>query len=175
MEYVILGFLMFRVLSQYDLMKALKEEVSPFYKASLGSLQNGLKKLENSHHIEVSKTIKNGRKKNQYSITKSGEAYFKSFMLQDINKNKFEIETNTRLFFMGFMAVTERLHIVNNILEHLEKIINQYEEGEKEFRKRIWSTKMDVFVVYQFKTLSLGIHHYKSTLEWFKALKKELE
>ncbi len=46
MEYVILGFLMIRALSQYDLMKVLKEEVSPFYKPSLGSLQNALKKLE---------------------------------------------------------------------------------------------------------------------------------
>ncbi len=96
-------------------------------------------------------------------------------MLTSISHTKFEAETSTRLFFMGLMAVKDRIVIVDKVIKYLEELIAKYEEGEKTFKNRTWTKEQEDYVTYQFKTLSLGIHNHKSNLEWFKALREELE
>lgn len=175
MEYVILGFLMIRDLSQYDLLNALKEKVSPFYQASLGSVQSALKKLEKNGYISLNKTVVNGRSKNIYTITVEGKSYFKVFMLGDIDDHKFEAQTSTRLFFMGSISLDNRKFVVDKVIDYLEITINAYVEGEQLYNRKVIPVALKEMATYQFKTLNLGIHNLRSSLKWFEEFRQELE
>ena len=153
MIYVILGFLLLRELSQYDLLKALKQEVSPFYQASLGSVQSALKKLEKEGYVTVNKTVVNGRAKNIYKINDEGKKFFEQFMLGEINPNKFEAEVGTRLFFLGHLGMKERFIVVDKVISHLESLIKAYEEGAVLYKKQSFDPAYADVVKYQFKTL----------------------
>lgn len=175
MMYVILGFLLLRELSQYDLVKALKQEVSPFYKASLGSVQSALKKLEKEGFVSVNKIVVNGRAKNIYKISNEGDIVFKEFMLGDINPNKFEAQVSTKLFFLGLLNKNEKLVVVNQVIMTLKSYIQSFEEGAILYKNQKFEKAYANVVKYQFKTLELGIHNHRSNLEWFTYLKEELE
>lgn len=175
MEYVLLGFLLLRSLNQYELYQALKNKVSPFYQASLGSIQSTLKKLESGGYVTVSKVSDDGRKKNIYTITDSGKARFSTWMAGDINENKFEAETSTRLFFLGLMPEEERKGIINGIIALLQTAVAEYEEAERTYKQRTYEEKYSEVVKYQFKTLNLGMNYYRHTLAWFEELRKEME
>jgi DNA-binding PadR family transcriptional regulator len=95
MEFVILGLLMIRGLSQYDIRKALQQKVSPFYSASLGSIQAALKKLEGNGHIEINEVIENGRGKKIYTINHTGRQYFMDWMLSSIAPNRLDRWNNS--------------------------------------------------------------------------------
>ncbi|WP_025025397.1 PadR family transcriptional regulator [Caldalkalibacillus mannanilyticus] len=61
MEFVILGLLMIRQMSQYDIKKILQQKISPFFSPSLGSIQSALKKLMDNGHIELDEVVEGGR------------------------------------------------------------------------------------------------------------------
>lgn len=166
---------MFKALSQYDLMNALKEEVSPFYQPSMGSLQNGLKKLTELGYIVVEQTTHGKRKKNLYAITDSGKKAFIEFMIGDISETKYEAQTSTRLFFMGFANHEERLIIVDKIIEFLVNRLAVFEAGEQRFRETQYDAKYKDNVHYQFKTLELGIFQDRQMIEWFRGLREEIQ
>lgn len=175
MEYVLLGFLLLRSLNQYELYQALKNKVSPFYQASLGSIQSSLKKLESGGYVSVAKISDDGRKKNIYTITDEGKIRFQTWMNGDINENKFEAETSTKLFFLGLLSEEERKGVINQIITLLKTTIADYEEAERGYKQRTYEEKYRDVVKYQFKTLSLGMNHYRHTLTWFEELLREME
>jgi DNA-binding PadR family transcriptional regulator len=175
MEYVILGFLLLKSFTQYDLYKALQKKVSPFYSPSLGSIQSALKKLEILHFISVDKRKENGKSKNIYTIEKTGEVYFKSWMLQGLSSTKFEAETSTKLFFLGLLSKDDRKQVVDTIISFLDSLVQSFEQDETEFLKKEVEQEKHLIVKYQLKTLSLGKYNYRQSLEWFIDLRKEME
>lgn len=175
MDKVILGFLMFRVLSQYDIRKALQKEVSPFYQASLGSIQSALSKLEQLGFVSVEYNIESKRKKNLYCITESGVEAFKEWMQGPFGKTKFDAEVSTRLFFLGVMPKEERIEIVKSIIDFLEIAIERFRTGQNEYIQFEYEKRYKDVVKYQLETLSLGINSYEATLSWFKSLLEKEE
>jgi DNA-binding PadR family transcriptional regulator len=175
MEYVILGFLLLKSFTQYDLYKALQKKVSPFYSPSLGSIQSALKKLEILHYIDVDKRIENGKNKNVYTIEDAGKVYFKSWMLQDLSTTKFEVEASTKLFFLGLFSKEDRKKVVDTIISFLDSLVQSFEQDETEYLKKEVEPEKYLIAKYQLKTLSLGKYNYRQSLEWFINLRKEME
>ncbi len=175
MEYVILGFLLIRNLTQYDIKAALEKKVSPFFSASLGSIQAALKKLENNVHVEVYETVENGRKKKIYSITGTGKTHFMTWMLSYVLPNKTEHEVTTRLFFLGLMQPSERLNICKSIICELENKVKEFKEGRSESAQMRVPEQLVDIVKFQLKTLDLGLYYYTQILEWFRNFYLELE
>jgi DNA-binding PadR family transcriptional regulator len=170
MEHVILGFLLIRALSQYDIHKALQKEVSPFYKASLGSIQNALKKLEKMGCVTIQRINEGGRRKNIYEITDLGKKQFEEWMKGEVRESRFEAEVSVRLFFMGHLDRESRISIIKGYILFLEKMIKDMDEAEKVYQKQNVKEDYKEIVEYQFNTLDYGLHVYKATLEWFRNL-----
>lgn len=170
MENIILGFLLMKNLSQYEIKKALEKKPSPFISASLGSIQAALKKLLAKGHITMQATMENGRKKNIYQITDSGKNSFHEWMLMEIDEYNFDHLLMTKLFFLGLLPLENQQKFVNNI-------INQLNEINKELRSVAVSDELlaHPLAKFQFKTLDLACENYKQTLKFFTNLKKELE
>lgn len=175
MEYVILGLLMIRDLSQYDMRNALQQKVSPFFSASLGSIQAALKKLEGNAHVEYTEVVENGRRKKVHSINRTGREYFIDWMLSSSTPNRLEQDATTRLFFLGFMPASDRIAIIKAVVSQLESIVQEFEESSIEANKKEVPEHLKLVIEFQFKTLDLGLFNHKSMLEWFTNLLIELE
>lgn len=172
MEFVLLGFLLIRQLSQYDMYMALSKKVSPFYSASLGSIQATLKKLEAKGYISVEKEEGHGRRKNTYTINGSGKAYFIEWMLSEFSEPKFDIQLHTRIFFLGHLEDSDRIKVVDHAIQFLK---SQIDEFEAEGIKRPDEKDYVEVVKYQLKSLDLAVVGLKSTLEHLILMKKEME
>ncbi|RUT29628.1 PadR family transcriptional regulator [Paenibacillus zeisoli] len=175
MGFVILGLLMIRSLSQYDIRNALQQKVSPFFSASLGSIQAALKKLESLDHIVCHEVTENGRRKKIYSINQSGTQYFKDWMLSQVAPSRLEQDVTTRLFFLGLMTMTDRLTILNIVVVQLEASVHEFEAAFLEANHKEIPDHLKDIAAYQLKTLELGLYYHQSMLEWFTKLSKELE
>ncbi|XID95639.1 PadR family transcriptional regulator [Paenibacillaceae bacterium WGS1546] len=175
MEFVLLGFLMIRALTQYEMKKTLQRKVSPFYSASLGSIQSALKKLEDGAYIECRETVERGRRKKVYAIAEPGKQRFMSWMTGPIAPNRLEQEMTTRLFFLGLMDPPERLAIVRMIADRLEAELREYDAASAEAAGMAVPDRLRPIADYQLKTLELGIRLHRSSLDWFKGLREQLE
>ncbi|MCL6604423.1 MAG: PadR family transcriptional regulator [Paenibacillus sp.] len=175
MEFVILGFLMIRQLTQYEIRNALQQKVSPFFSASLGSIQAALKKLESNEHVELTEVVENGRRKKIYSLNSSGKKYYLDWMLTSIAPHRLDQEVSTKLFFLGHMSPTERITIVKAIITQLEVIVHEYESSAKEAHEKTVPEHLQQIAKYQLKTLDLGLFYYQSMLSWFISLITEME
>jgi DNA-binding PadR family transcriptional regulator len=177
MAYVLLGFLCLRALTQYDILKALKMRVSPFYQPSLGSIQTSLKKLLSEGWVTVEIT-RDGRKKNIYRITDAGKKTFEDWMLADSyseNVSKLDTELSTRLFFLGLLKPDERLVIMESAVNYIEKLLVEYRNADKIYSETIFLPSLEDVAKFQLKTLSMGIHQLASMLDWLRVLFRELE
>lgn len=177
MAYVLLGFLCLRALTQYDILKALKMRVSPFYQPSLGSIQTTLKKLLSAGWVTV-QTTGGGRKKNTYHITDAGKQAFTQWMLADTyaeSLSKMDAELSTRLFFLGLMKPVERKQIVKTAVDNINKILAEYSRADEVYSLKTCSPEFMDVARFQLKTLSMGIHQLASMRDWLRKLYHELE
>ena len=171
MEYIILGLLMIRSLSQYDILKALEKEVSPFYSASLGSIQNALKRLTEKSLIEMKAVENSNRGKKIFSITDEGMYYFKTWMLSESSREKFENELPNKLFFMGHLSKSDRKTLIQTNIKTLMTIIDAY----RLIQVASLTMEEDRIMHYQLKTLKLGLSYFESTLTFLESLLIEEE
>ncbi len=177
MAYVLLGFLCLRGLTQYDILKALKLRVSPFYQPSLGSVQATLKKLLSAGWATV-EVSEGGRKKNTYRITEAGRLAFSQWMLTDTfmeSVSRLDAELSTRLFFLGLMTAGERKQIVKSAADNIEKLLAEYRQADNAYGQKAIPVGYEDVARFQLKTLSMGIHQLASMLGWLRGLYDELE
>jgi DNA-binding PadR family transcriptional regulator len=177
LAYVLLGFMCLRALTQYDILKALKMRVSPFYQPSLGSIQATLKKLLNVGWVTV-EVSQGGRKKNIYRITDAGKKAFEGWMLADAydeSVSKLDAELSTRLFFLGLMRRDERKKIVKTAVDFIEKLLTEYGKADEVYSKTVCPPSFADVARFQLKTLSMGIHQLASMRNWLRGIYSELE
>ena len=175
MDYVILGFLLLKSLSQYDIQQLLAKKPSPFYSSSLGSIQASLKKLERIGYITLSRTRENNRSKNLYAINSSGKDAFTDWFLDEINPQKFEAETSTKLFFLGLLPAGDRVLVVRKIIAFLEMSLDGFQEAEEFYRQVQVPPGFKDVAMYQLKTLDYGLYQVQQNLIWFNNLVNEME
>ncbi|WP_164779794.1 helix-turn-helix transcriptional regulator [Paenibacillus kobensis] len=175
MEFVILGLLLIRRLTQYEIKNALKQKVSPFFSASLGSIQAALRKLESEQHVQFEEVIDNGRNKKVYSITVPGTEHWRNWMLSPPSPNRFEQDATTRLFFLGFLAKHEQLAVLSQIIRLLNAAVREFEDAEAEAQGKEIPSSLKQVVRFQLLTLDFGLHAHRSALEWFTRLYAEME
>lgn len=166
---------MIRNLTQYDIRNALQQKVSPFFSASLGSIQAALKKLEGNSHVELNEVVENGRRKKIYTINKLGKQYFLDWMLSSIAPNRLEQDATTRLFFLGHMTIADRHAIVEEIITGLETTVLEFQSASLDANLKEVPEHLKHVVKYQIKTLELGLFYHQSMLGWFQNLLLELE
>lgn len=174
MELVILGFLLIRTLSQYEIKKAMGKELSPYYSPSLGSIQTTLKKLIEKGLITLDADQSSGRKKNLYTITEQGIVYFKQLMQSEFSDQKFEAESSTRLFFLGHLNKEDRMSLIQNIIIYLDEKLSDFEKERVNAEEVEIEEKYKKIVKYQLSSLSLAYSQYKCALRFYNNLLEEM-
>ena len=175
MEYVVLGLLLIRPRTIYEINGWFKMSISLFYRASYGSLQIAVKKLLAKGYIDYKESIENGRHKKTYSITNAGTQAFFIWMHDGIPKNNLEVVGLSKLFFLGLLKdLNEREEVISKIRTGLKETINELELVEKQIHSYEIPESDKAVFYYQAKTLDYGIWTNKAALKWFNKLASEL-
>lgn len=175
MELVILGFLMIKSLSQYEIKKALTRNLSPYYSASLGSIQSALKRLIKKELILCKMGLDKGRKKNIYSLTDKGRAEFFNLMQRDFVSSKFDTDMATRLFFLGLLDNESKLFLVKKMLVTVEEKLRAFDQEKEDAEKKHLDPAYKEIQKFQLKSLELAYRQYQTAKEFFEEQILELE
>lgn len=166
LEYVILGCILDKEMTGYEIKQGIERGIGLFYKASYGSLYPLLKKLSDREAVTVREAPEGKRMKKYYQATEKGKEEFFSWLK---DAESYEQERGTllvRVYFMDRLTEEERAPLFEAYereklakLAELEKLAAHFGNGE------------DCYY-YKLSTLSYGIVKLKAELSWYYAVRK---
>ena len=170
MEFVILGLLLLKNQTIYDLNKSFSEIISLFYRASYGSLRTTLSKLKDNNMVYTLNTVENGRKKTYYEINQKGISYFYEWMESDLTSIKTSL-MNTKLFFLDHIKDNSiKLKIVTNLYDLTN---NQNKDLIKLNQSIMMHSKDETsegIIESQYLTLGLGLVTTKAVVKYLESI-----
>jgi DNA-binding PadR family transcriptional regulator len=167
-DYLVLGLLMYRPLTMYDIKKAMEKSTDHFYSASFGSLHPALKKLTDKGLVTFQQTLEGGRGKKIYTITDLGKEAFLEWLRQDIPTEAVREPSLLKVFFMGHLGEGERQPILEHYLGEIAKHLAQL-GGLLEAAKGLEvPAHLEAHKTHQIATLEFGIAYYQFVTDWYK-------
>ena len=199
MEIIILGFLMLKPCTIYEMRKFIDANLSSISSSGTGSIQAVIKKSLGNRMITCSEYVEKGVNKKVYELTAEGKAYF----MDSLSKPMLYKEKNMELakfFFMGFVPAAKREALIDEYIKELETekaklthirentpdveeaIVNYMEylktKGAVEDFKNTLQSKSAIesardIASFQFASLELSIDKIDFEIRWFKNFKKQ--
>lgn len=166
LEYIILGFLMYGVMSGYDLKQYMAKSTSNFFDASFGSIYPALKRLEERGQISSTEVVDCGKYKKLYTITETGKSDFINWLEQPLKFSKTKLDHLVKVFFLGLLPKEKALEILQGFIKKVDLVLHELKESQPKIK-----AKTDMF---QYSTLLYGINYYKFIIDWSNDLLREL-
>lgn len=167
-DYLVLGLLMYRPLTMYDIKKAMEKSTDHFYSASFGSLHPALKKLTEKGLVTFQQTLESGRGKKTYTITDLGKETFLEWLRQDIPTEAVREPSLLKVFFMGHLGEGERQAVLEHYLREVTTHLTQL-GGLLEVAKKLEvPAHMEAHKTHQLATLEFGIAYYTFVIDWYR-------
>ncbi|MBP1989385.1 PadR family transcriptional regulator [Paenibacillus eucommiae] len=176
MEYVLLGLLILKSQTIYEMNKAFQQGIALFYRASYGSLQTALKKLMQQGYIGFEEEVDAGRNKKVYYITGKGKEAFMEWMEADLPASRLESTALSKVFFLGLIdGKLKKQGIIQRIINQIQLAAAELQHMDEAYQQfKVQDSYKEVFV-YQLKTLDYGIQTHRFAKEWFEGLLGELQ
>ncbi|MDM8101863.1 MULTISPECIES: PadR family transcriptional regulator [Oceanobacillus] len=194
MDTIILGFLMIRGSTIYELRQSIKQTLSNVSSDSTGSIQAGIKKLLKKEWITFEEHIEGSVNKKTYYITEAGVKHFRENISTPMLYKEKNMELS-KFFFQGFADHSEHEAFINSYLEELEKELHRLEAinitidqrnnfsrdyinnlkeagGATEF---MTEEGVKSIAYFQYATLDLGIEKIKFEIDWFRNFQSKLK
>lgn len=202
MDKIILGILMLRRMTAYELRNTIRDNFKSMCSDSLGSIQVALKKLLSLKMVTFEELVEKGINKKRYAITDIGEKVLMEWIKIPIDISKTKNIDIGKLLFMGYIPKNEQKNLINKIILSLEKeyselknlkesinfenerlAIENYLLTDTEYQERIknLNKKNDVsknikeISKFTLATLDYGIDVVDFNIKWFKKLKTKIE
>ena len=193
MEIIILGLLMIKSSTLYEIRQMIRNLLSGVSSDSTGSMQVALKKLLEKDFITFTQKVENGLNKKTYFITESGKKHFLVSIVKPMKNNSKNMELG-KLFFMGFAQKEVREDLLESYItelqgdldflkgiagqlepryafdpayqEELQKLGGALEFLTEEARKEI--------ATFQYATLDYHMAALEFEIQWFEKFRKSL-
>ena len=175
MEFVILGLLLLKPRTLYELNKTLAEKISLFYSASFGSISSAINKLLEKGWIELREHIERGRNKKIYTITAAGQSAFHDWLNSAIAPEKVKEPALTRLFFLGYLDPAQRIALITQHIASLEAQQITLGQLYSETEAQAIPTELHDIARFQKLTLDYGRDYNAFSLAWYRRLLAELQ
>lgn len=175
MEFIILGLLMGRERTLYDLNKLLKTNISLFYSASFGSISSALDKLLAKGQVAAREVVERGRNKRIFSITAAGEEAFHGWLASPIPGEKVREPALTRLFFFGYLPPQKRIAAIEQHLAVLEALAATLELLDQQSAELPVLAGQRDLAAFQRLTLRYGRDYYAFSIAWYRRLLADLK
>lgn len=198
MNHIILGILMMRRMTAYDLKMVIGENFQSMCSDSLGSIQAALKKLLASGYIIFDEVVENGRFKKRYAITKEGRQSLLEWIKVPIDMGKTKNMDLGKFLFMGLVSKEEQSFLIDKLILSLEEELESlqrmkeslipdlqksqaidYFKKDTVYLKGICEIKdnpdivqiLDEYSQFSLATLEYGLDLAAFNLTWFKNYK----
>lgn len=165
---IILGLLMEKERTGYELNQVFSAIFSHFYKTSYGMIYPALKKLQAAGLVKKELVIQEGKpNKNIFSVTEAGREEFLNYLTTDFSPETRESEFLVRMYFGGnVMDAT--------LLKWLEKEIRLKQEAITQL-KSDFLTWEPVMSFSQKISYEIGLRQYEAEIEILESKMKELQ
>ncbi len=175
MEFVILGLLLLRARTMYEIKHVFEATLALFYSASFGSISTAIGKLLEKGWIAVQEQVDNGRNKKIYTITPAGTAAFQEWLNSHIPSEKVKEPALTRMFFMGFLDPAQRIAVLEAHVATLAGLYATLDLLELQAESLEVPAAQQDLATFQKLTLQYGKAYYAFSLAWYKRLLSTLK
>lgn len=160
-EYILMGFLMERNMTGYDMKQYMSMSTSHFADASFGSIYPALKRLMQKGFIEGKESVEGGKLKKTYSIKGSGKTEFLKWLDSPIEPSKSSVTSAlVKVFFYRYLSADRvKIHIEEYVRE-----VENYKHGLLILKDQI-ENKLNE---YERCTLDFGLDYYDFLIFWYK-------
>lgn len=202
MDKIILGILMLRRMTAYEIRNVIKNNFKSMCSDSLGSIQSALKKLFELKMVTYEELVEKGVNKKRYAITDVGQEALIEWIKIPVDTSKTKNLDFGKLLFMGYVSKSDQKKLIDKIILSLE---SEYAELKKlkesivaeeeiatlenylftdiEYEERIRrlnngndiSENIKEISKFTLATLDYGIDMTVFNIEWFKKLKKKVK
>ena len=202
MDKIILGILMLRRMTSYEIRNIIKNNFKSMCSDSLGSIQSALKKLFELKMVTYEELVEKGVNKKRYAITDVGQEALIEWIKIPVDTSKTKNLDFGKLLFMGYVSKSDQKKLIDKIILSLE---SEYAELKKlkesivaeeeiatlenylftdiEYEERIRrlnngndiSENIKEISKFTLATLDYGIDMTVFNIEWFKKLKKKVK
>jgi len=187
MDKLILGILMLRKLTVYEIRAVIRMNFQAMCSDSMGSIQAAIKRLIEADMIVFSEYVEKSVNKKQYAITEKGREELIKWLQKPANINAAKNMELGKFLFMGMLPKEKQIPLIEEVIKQLKKDLEYLLEIQKgitqdhknaiiEFWKSDYDYYSDVIEkaasISKFEELALqhGIDSMKFNIEWFKKL-----
>jgi len=169
LEYIIMGMVIEKELTGYDIKKEVDNSIGNFYKINYGRLYPALTKLTEKGYLTMSEQTQGKRLKKYYKVTELGKQAFLEWLSSPIDPSmSLELQL-AKLFFYGELPKEIR----DKRLQGYEIIV---EQGLQQLQN-IASTLPDEGIsdkdYFGISTLYYGLQNAHTTLRWLKHIRQQ--
>lgn len=166
-EHIVLGFLMHRSMTLYDIKKGMEKSTEHFSSASFGSLHPTVQRLEKQGLIESQEETVSGRNRKRYTLTEAGRQHFMDWLQQDIELEKVKDNSLLKLFFLGHLPLEKVQPLIARYCEHLEQQTQMLKLLHDQTRHIPVPEHLERIKQHQLATLEFGMDYYAFAREWY--------
>ena len=134
MEFIILGLLLFKPMTVYEIRMYVQRNLTTICSDSLGSIQIAIKKLLNKGYIVTNEYVEKGLTKKRHTITALGVNQYKSWAGSPINIAKMTNMEESKFYFLGTASKEKRISFIKSYIVSLKEQQNKL-IAIKEFTK----------------------------------------
>lgn len=174
MEFVILGLLLTKPMTGYEISNFIKINLSLICSHSAGSVQNAIKKLIASGYIDFVETIEKGKNKKTFSITDSGREAFSNWISKPMQPEKSKKMELSKLFFLGFATKEEQIDSIKKYIDEIQTLLISFQAVKETISSAKEQSSNPNFIFNEY-TLDYGLESAKFEVYWYTKLLKELE
>ncbi|MCL2044869.1 MAG: PadR family transcriptional regulator [Oscillospiraceae bacterium] len=200
MEKIILGILMLKRLTLYEIRNIIKTSFKSMCSDSSGSIQAALKRLLTSEMVTYTEFVENSVNKKQYSITDKGREMFIEWLSTPADMTNTKNMELGKFLFMGLLPSKKRIELLNEMLEKLEmelayvsliwNSVATYGSTDIQQALSVWindpeylegilkatecsdaNESANSIEDYQRHTIQYGIDGLQFSVDWFRALR----
>ena len=149
MDKLILGLLMIKHFTVYEIRQVMRQNFSSMCSDSLGSIQAALKKLSQQGAVTYSEYVEKGKMKKEYAITASGRILFLEWLKTPIDMSKNKNMDLGKFLFMGYLPKKEQLQMLDLTIEGLEIEVQEFEAVKDAIRFTEEQEKVKAYLAEQ--------------------------
>ena len=168
-DQVIIGMVLNKALTGYDIKKEIETGIGNFYKASYGSLYPALKKLTDKGYLTLTEQTQVERLKKFYMATDLGKSAFFQWLTSPIEVSSGTAAMLARIFFFGELPKDTRDQKLQECELAIQKLLEEYKTIEGQFANAVKSDR-DYF---ELSTLYYGLQTAQGMLHWLGYIKAQ--
>ncbi|WP_439443297.1 PadR family transcriptional regulator [Listeria aquatica] len=162
---VILGLLLKKERTGYDINEIFQTIFSHFFDGSFGMIYPTLRLLEKEGKIEKKVIIQEGRpNKNEFSITELGKEEFLSYMKSPVMPENRRSDFLMRMYYGEYLDQNSLIEIIQKEIEEKNNLILQLQSDYQKWKEKLTDTQQISF--------DIGIAQYTAEIE---VLQKQLD